>query len=79
MFGGVKTINSLGVSHAYHVYGNGHNGFLQICHTSDWDSSCTCVMALLRGALWVDGYEHHLRTGETIDQYLEEIKEQLGD
>jgi hypothetical protein len=79
MYDGVKTINSLGTSHSYHVYENEDNGFVQICHTNDWDSSCTCVMALLRGALWVDGYEHHLRTGETIHQYLKKIEEQLGD
>ena len=79
MCDGVKTVNSLGTSHSYHVYENEDNGFVQICHTNDWDSSCTCVMALLRGALWVDGYEHHLRTGETIDQYLQKLEEQLGD
>jgi hypothetical protein len=77
MYDGTKTMNSLGVSHAYHVYGTGANGFVQICHTNDWDPSCTCVMALLRGALWAEAYEHHLRTGQTINQYLKRLVDQL--
>jgi len=36
-------------------------------------------MALLRGMLWTDGFEHHLRTGETIDDYLIMIGEKLRD
>jgi len=79
MYDGAETINSLGLSHAYHVYGTGDNGFVKICHTNDWDPSCTCVMALLRGALWTEGYEHHLRTGETIHQYLRELEKQLSE
>lgn len=72
MFDGSQ-INSLGTSHYYHVHAN-KNGYVKICHTDDWDSSCTCVMALLRGVLWVDGYENHLRTGETIHQYLKKLR-----
>ena len=48
MYDGAETINSLGASHSYHVHKNRKNGFVKICHTDDWDPSCTCVMALLR-------------------------------
>ena len=78
MFKDLRTINSLGCSHKYHVNGKGDKGGVKICFTDDWDASCTCVMALLRGILWVDGYEHHLRTGETIDAYLSQVEEQVG-
>ena len=46
-------INSLDSTHAWHNYGNGEDNCVNICFTDDWDSSCTCVMAIQRG--WICG------------------------
>ena len=72
------TINSLDASHDYHTYGPGIDNCVEICYTDDWDSSCTCVMAIQRGWIWVAAYETHLITGETIAEIIDLWKEELG-
>ena len=64
-----RTLNSLGTSHAFHVNKNG-GGYLNICHTRDWDASMTCVQVLLKGILWLEAYEGHLRTGRDLADFL---------
>ena len=78
MYDGHQLIKSLGTSHYYHLYSNEANDYVKICHTDEWDASCTCVMILLRGVLWVDGYENHLSTGQTIHEYLTKIEGKLN-
>jgi hypothetical protein len=76
MYGGRQTINSLGVSHNYHVYGNDPNsGCLRICHTAGWDASANCIQVLLRGIIWVESYSIHLRTGATIATIIDSFAE----
>jgi len=67
-----KTINSLGLSHAFHTLENGPDGCVQICHfkPETWDSSRTCVGALLKGVLWCEAYDVHLTTGKDIAEIL---------
>ena len=67
-----KTISSLGVSHAFHTLRNGPDGCVQICHFKQetWDSSRTCVGALIKGILWCDAYDVHLTTGKDIAEIL---------
>ncbi|MCX5674657.1 MAG: hypothetical protein NTX87_06580 [Planctomycetota bacterium] len=76
MHGGLKTINSLGTSHDYHTRSNGPDGCVQICHTDSWDASLTCVFVLTKLHLWLEAYEAHLQTGETIATYLRRHKEE---
>jgi len=68
--GGRGTVNSLGVSHAFHVLGTGTDGCVQICHIRDWDASITLVKVLLMGILWCEAYDAHLRTGQDICDFL---------
>jgi ubiquitin-protein ligase len=70
MHGGERTINSLGTSHDYHANRNGPEGVVNICHTHNWESSRTFVQILLKGRVWCELYEEHLKTGETIDSLL---------
>jgi hypothetical protein len=72
------TINSLGTSHDWHIYGNGADNPVKICFTNDWDSSCTCVLAVQRSRIWVAAYETHLITGETIAQIIDRWRKKLG-
>lgn len=71
-----RTINSLGVSHAFHTLRKGPDGCVQICHfkSETWDSSRTCVGALIKGILWCDAYDVHLTTGKDIAEILSRWK-----
>lgn len=71
------TINSLGSTHDWHNYGNGADNPVKICFTNDWDSSCTCLLAVHRAWLWVKAFEVHLITGETIAQIIDRWREKL--
>ena len=70
------TINSEGVSHAFHTLGNGPEGCVQICHfkSDNWDASKTCVGIFFKGILFLEAYGVHLATGITIADILEEWK-----
>lgn len=70
MYGGRGTINALGGTHSFHTGGAGPNGCVQICHTGDWDASMTCVKVLIKGHLWLEAYDAHLRTGRDIADFL---------
>jgi len=76
---GQRTVNSLGFNHAFHTMDNGSDGCVQICHTHTWDASMTCVTVLGKLAVWLEAYETHLRTGETIDAFIEKMKERNHD
>ena len=74
-----KTINEMGLSHAFHTSGNGPDGCVKICHFSpaNWDASKTCVGVFFKGILWIEAYEHHLSTGKTIADILNSWKRRL--
>jgi len=72
------TINKLGTSYDYHVHRNKDtNGYVKICYTDDWNASCTCVLALHRGKIWIAAYEVHLLTNKTVAEIIDEWKEKL--
>ena len=68
-FGGNGYINDIGTSHAFHIWDNGSNGCVQICHSENWDATNTCLGALLRGCMWLEFYESYLKNGGDINQY----------
>lgn len=70
------TINSEGVSHAFHTLHNGPKGCVQICHfkPETWDASRTCVGVLLKGILWVESYAVSIATRMPIADILEQWK-----
>ncbi len=70
-FGHSYTINAEEMSHTFHTGLNGPNGCVQICHTGYWTSSNTIVGVLIKGFLWCEAYDIHLRTGKTIAQVFE--------
>jgi len=65
------TINEEETSHAFHTLSNGPNGCVQICHFKheSWDASKTCVGVLIKGVIWLEAYEAHLRTGKDIADF----------
>jgi hypothetical protein len=54
-----------------HVY-SAHDGLTQICHfiKDRWTSENTIYQVLMKGRIWLEAYEIHLRTGEDLDKYL---------
>lgn len=75
-YGGLGTINNEGISHAFHTQENGPGGCVQICHFQHdyWDASQTCVGVFVKGILWLEAYETHLRTGKDSAEILKNWK-----
>ena len=69
---GGRTVNELGVSHDMHTLGNGPNGEVQICHWRDdrWHPGLTLNKVMLKGLIWLEAYEQHLATGQTIASFV---------
>ncbi len=67
----VGTVNSEGVSHAYHTLSNGPGGVVQICHfkPDQWHSGRSLFGVLMKGLWWARAYEEHLRSGKPICDY----------
>lgn len=66
---GGKTIQSFGTSHTMHVWEPDWNNYVKICHTKSeyWTASDTMVGILMKGFLWLEAFEVHCRTGQSID------------
>jgi hypothetical protein len=71
-YNSLNTINSLGLTHEFHTLHNGPKGCIQICHggPENWNASKTCVGVFVKGVLWLEAYETHLVTGESIATIL---------
>ena len=61
-------------STAYHVLSSKH-GCTQICHfRSDlWSGENTLYQVVMKGMIWLEAYEAHLRTGQPMSRYLSEM------
>lgn len=58
-----------GPSHDMHTLERTSSG-LRICHyePGEWSPNHTLYRVVLKGRLWLECYEAHLRTGKTIDE-----------
>ena len=52
------------------------DGCTEICHfePSLWKDSNTLYQVFMKGLIWLEAYEAHLRTGETLSRYLAEMQ-----
>lgn len=66
------TVNAEGLSHRFHTWDNGPWSCVQICHTKPilWSPAHTCVSVLLKGAIWLEAYSAHLRTGRDLCDFV---------
>lgn len=57
-----------------HTYGN-RDGCTQICHfnPSLWQDDNTLYQVFMKGLIWLEAYEAHLRTGKSLSTYLREM------
>lgn len=67
-----RTINSYRLSHGMHTLENGPNGEVQICHWRDdrWHSGITLNKVMIKAVLWLEAYEQHLSSGNTLSSYV---------
>ena len=75
--GNLATINSLGACHEFHTCSKHPSGCVAICFMSGWDASMTMIAIFLRGMCWIEGYAAHLRTGESIAEFIDKQKERI--
>jgi len=68
---GGETVNSLGCTHSFHTLPNGPGGRVTVCHEpGHWDAGKTYVQVLWKAQIWLECYQGHLATGNTISHYL---------
>jgi len=79
-YGGGLIVNE-GISHRFHSLGKGPGGFLEICHCkeSSWDPSRNILSVLIKGAIWCEAHCRHLKSGISIADYCDELKDQVPD
>ena len=65
-------INSYSISHSMHTLCTGPNGEVQICHWRDgrWHRGITLNKVMLKVVIWLEAYEQHLCTGQTISSFV---------
>lgn len=61
-----------GTSGTMHLLTPDTHGHPQICHYNDkyWTPAVTLYKVVMKGRIWLECYESHLRTGDDIDKYL---------
>lgn len=66
---GGKTIQSYGTSHTMHSWSSDWNNYAKICHTKleFWSAADTIIGVIMKGFLWVEAFEVHCKTGQSID------------
>ncbi|CAH3029843.1 unnamed protein product, partial [Porites evermanni] len=69
-----------GMSGADHILGI-RDGCTKICHfdSSLWKDDNTLYQIVMKGLIWLEAYEAHLRTGHSLNRYLQEIREKRKD
>ena len=63
-----------GTSGTDHILGT-KDGCTKICHfnTSLWNTKYTLYQIFMKGMIWLEAYEAHLRTGKPLCNYLQEM------
>jgi len=59
---------------AFHTLGT-RDGLTIICHFRQdlWRDDNTLYQVIMKGLIWLEAYEAHLRTGEPLTRYLQEM------
>ncbi len=75
-FNSQETINALNGSEIYKTWRNGPEGVVQICNHY-WNSNKRLIDIKKLVNLWLNGYEEHLKTGNTIKSYLDNLRRRM--
>jgi len=70
-------VHQLGTSHAMHTLEAHPSGYIQICHWRDerWHAGITLDRVFIKGLLWLEAYEQHLATGESLSSFVRTMRE----
>jgi hypothetical protein len=51
------------------------DGYLRICHyhSSQWNDRSSLYEVVIKGRVWLEAYEGHLRTGQPMNYFLREM------
>ena len=51
------------------------DGYLRICHyhSSQWNDRSSLYEVVMKGRVWLEAYEGHLRTGQPMSYFLREM------
>lgn len=65
----------------FHTLGLTVDGFTKLCHHSPelWTADNTLFQVFMKGRLWIEAYEGHLETGDTMEVYLRHQSQTSGD
>lgn len=64
-----------GLSESFHTLGK-QDGCYKLCHfrANNWDTNNTLYLVFLKGRLWLEAFENHLKTGYDLDHYLKHME-----
>lgn len=70
-------LRELSTSHAMHTLEAHPSGYIQICHWRDerWHAGITLDRVFIKGLLWLEAYEQHLATGESLSSFVRTMRE----
>ena len=56
------------------------DGYLRICHYhySQWTDRCSLYEVVMKGRVWLEAYEGHLRTEQPMNYFLREMEQKDG-
>lgn len=65
-------LEDLGASGNMHLLDPDEIGNIQLCHyiSRNWSQNVTLYKVALKGLIWINAYEGHLRTGQPLDYFL---------
>ena len=72
-----KPMPDWGGSYTNHTLGK-RDGYLKICHYhySQWSDRSSLYEVVMKGRVWLEAYEGHLRTGKPMNYFLREMESQ---
>ena len=72
-----KPMPDWGYSSASHTLGT-RDGYLRICHYHDsqWTDRSSLYEVVMKGRVWLEAYEGHVRTGKAMNYFLREMGEE---
>jgi hypothetical protein len=70
-------VSALGISHAMHTLTPLDSGIVQICHWREnrWHAGIFLQQVFLKGLIWIEAYEQHLRTGNDLCDFVRTMAE----
>ena len=69
-----KPMPDWGYSSVSHTLGT-RDGYLRICHYHDsqWTDRSSLYEVIMKGRVWLEAYEGHIRTGQPMSYFLREM------